>query len=261
MGNRILKESICKSREIDSLTPFQETVFYRLIVNVDDYGIFLADPDVLTSVLYPRKRDLSTAEIGRALTRMEEVGLVMTYSAGGEKYLKIVSWEKHQRMRASRHKYPVPEEADAKEETDGGKTAETETESEEEKNPEEDSGVTEARELPVVELPLNDGSTFGVTRSEIGEYAALYPSVHVEQELRNMVGWCMANPHRRKTRSGIRRFIINWLARVQDRGGSGRPQPWRLPDNPFIRMAAGEPDEGGEQRELPAAFTPEGGDA
>ena len=38
MPNRIIKESICTSENIDQLSPFCETVFYRLIVNVDDYG-------------------------------------------------------------------------------------------------------------------------------------------------------------------------------------------------------------------------------
>ena len=38
MPNRIIKESICTSCEIDSLTPEQEVFFYRLIVNCDDYG-------------------------------------------------------------------------------------------------------------------------------------------------------------------------------------------------------------------------------
>ena len=83
----------------------------------------------------------------------------------------------------------------------------------------------------------------GVTREEIGGYAKLYPAVDVEQELRNMLGWCMANPAKRKTRSGIRRFIAGWLAREQNRGGTAASV--RLPPgNPFIQMAA-EADGGG----------------
>lgn len=33
MGNRILKESICMSREIDALTDFQECLFCRIFFN------------------------------------------------------------------------------------------------------------------------------------------------------------------------------------------------------------------------------------
>ena len=40
MPNRILKESVCTSDSIDSLSWFEECLFYRLIVNCDDYGRF-----------------------------------------------------------------------------------------------------------------------------------------------------------------------------------------------------------------------------
>ena len=36
MPNRVIKESICTSEQIDALTPFEEITFYRLIVNADD---------------------------------------------------------------------------------------------------------------------------------------------------------------------------------------------------------------------------------
>lgn len=39
MPNRIIKEGICANEQIDRLTAFEETFFYRLIVNVDDYGL------------------------------------------------------------------------------------------------------------------------------------------------------------------------------------------------------------------------------
>ena len=253
MPNRILKESICLNRKIDRLTDFQENLFYRLIVKVDDYGIYLADPAILASTLYPRKRGLSLKVVTEALQLMAETGLIRLYESGGEAYLKIVSWERHQRMRSSVHRFPMPEEDTAAE---GEETAEEAGSAGPGEAPEtepaelpsageaaEAAQEAEVRELPVIELPLNDGSAFGVTREEIGGYAKLYPAVDVEQELRNMLGWCMANPAKRKTRSGIRRFIAGWLAREQNRGGTAASV--RLPPgNPFIQMAA-EADGGG----------------
>ena len=35
-----------------------------------------------------------------------------------------------------------------------------------------------------------------------------------------MIGWLDTNPQRRKTRSGIRRFMNNWLSKTQDQGGT-----------------------------------------
>ena len=34
-----------------------------------------------------------------------------------------------------------------------------------------------------------------------------------------MKAWCISNPKKRKTASGIRRFINSWLAEEQNRGG------------------------------------------
>lgn len=39
------------------------------------------------------------------------------------------------------------------------------------------------------------------------------------QELRKMRGWLDANPTKRKTSRGIRRFVNSWLSRSQDEGG------------------------------------------
>ena len=59
MGNRILKESICTSNEIDALTWFEEVLFYRLIVSADDYGVYYADPILLAHTLFPRKENIT----------------------------------------------------------------------------------------------------------------------------------------------------------------------------------------------------------
>lgn len=73
---------------------------------------------------------------------------------------------------------------------------------------------------PVIGLPLNDGTEYGVTEEQCQEWAELYPSVDVPQQLRNMRGWLSSNKERRKTKRGIVRFITGWLSREQDRGHS-----------------------------------------
>lgn len=72
---------------------------------------------------------------------------------------------------------------------------------------------------PVIALPLNDGSEYQIFQEQCKEWSDLYPSVDVMQQLRNMRGWLVSNPTRRKTKRGIRKFINSWLSREQDRGG------------------------------------------
>ena len=72
--------------------------------------------------------------------------------------------------------------------------------------------------LPVITLPLNDGTEYPISQELCQEWIGLYPVVDVHQQLRNMRGWLLSNTDRRKTRRGIKRFITGWLSREQDRG-------------------------------------------
>lgn len=78
---------------------------------------------------------------------------------------------------------------------------------------------------PVITLPLNDKSEYPVNEGAVQEWAELYPAVDVIQQLRSMKGWLNANPTRRKTKSGIEKFINGWLAKEQNQGGQGRAAP------------------------------------
>lgn len=73
---------------------------------------------------------------------------------------------------------------------------------------------------PVAELLLNDGSLYPVYQPDVDKWSELYPAVDILAELRKMVGWCDANPKKRKTKAGIRSFVNKWLAKEQDRGGT-----------------------------------------
>lgn len=104
----------------------------------------------------------------------------------------------------------------------------SETESRKEKDrtqtKEPETGCAEgggAASTPVITLPLNDGSEWPVGADLARQWRELYPAVDVEQALRSMRGWLLANRTRRKTARGIERFAAAWLAREQDRGGGG----------------------------------------
>jgi hypothetical protein len=112
MPNRILKESICTSETIDKLTNFQEIFFYRLIVCCDDYGRLDARPKMLAAKLFPLK-DMRLKQIEDALRALSSVELVTLYQVDGKPFLQMNTWDKHQRLRLSKHKYPGMEEMDS----------------------------------------------------------------------------------------------------------------------------------------------------
>ncbi len=76
------------------------------------------------------------------------------------------------------------------------------------------------RPQSIIKLPLNDKTEYPIFEKQAIEWAGLYPAVDVIQQLRAMKGWLDANPKRRKTKSGILRFINSWLSKEQNRGGS-----------------------------------------
>lgn len=113
MPNRIIKESICYSEDLDQLTPFEETAFYRLMVRVDDYGRCDARPAFLRSMLFSTKPDVTVQMVAEAVDSLARVGVIRLYEVGGRRYLYFPNWCKHQRIRNSKEKYPAPPEGDA----------------------------------------------------------------------------------------------------------------------------------------------------
>lgn len=98
---------------------------------------------------------------------------------------------------------------------------ENEDEKENEKeneNEKRDCGTSAQSETEAVTMLLNDSTVYKVTGRQVERWKELYPAVEVMGELRKMAGWLEANPKRRKTRTGILRFITSWLAKEQDKG-------------------------------------------
>lgn len=226
MPNRLIKESICRSEEIDSLSWFEEVLFYRLIVTCDDFGRYDGRAKIIKGSCFPLK-DITEKDIDKALGKLSALGLVRVYEAQERPYLQLVTWDKHQRVRNQKSKYPEYSD-DCKLltfDSKGQRTVASDsdcdaTQSETETNVNIcfDQMVTE--EPPVISIALNTGEEYPITQSYVLELAQLYPAVDIMQELRAMKGWCDANPRKRKTAGGMKRFINGWISKVQNRGGT-----------------------------------------
>ncbi len=110
MPNRVIKESIKSNEQIDSLTWFEEVLFYRLIVTADDYGCVDGRITLLKSELFPLKENVTKKAVSDAVEKLASVGLLCKYTVSGKPYLFFPTWEKHQRLRNKRRKYPAPTE-------------------------------------------------------------------------------------------------------------------------------------------------------
>lgn len=67
-------------------------------------------------------------------------------------------------------------------------------------------------------------ASWPLTQSQVAEWSDLYPSLDVLAECRGALAWVLAAPSRRKTAGGMKRFIVGWLGRSQNKGGKPASQ-------------------------------------
>lgn len=78
---------------------------------------------------------------------------------------------------------------------------------------------------PVILLPTNRKDIeYHVTVKLFDEMRELYPGVDAMYEFKRMRGWLLANNKKRKTVSGMPRFINSWLSREQDKNRDSAPK-------------------------------------
>ena len=110
MPNRIIKESICTSEDLDRLSPMAEILFYRLMVNADDYGAYYGNVSIIKSNCFPLRADsLSCEEVRGWLCELVSAGLLDFYKSDGRDYIQFHKWKNHQQIRAKKRKFPEPE--------------------------------------------------------------------------------------------------------------------------------------------------------
>lgn len=113
MPNRIIKDSIHESEDVNKMTDFQFRLWVNLIAYVDDYGRGDARPAIIKGKCFPLRDRLTNADINAALKALAGIGCIDLYEVDGKPYLYFPTWESHQRIRQKVSKYPAPPENDS----------------------------------------------------------------------------------------------------------------------------------------------------
>ena len=235
MPNRIIKESICTSDTVAQMSDFEFRLWIGLIVQADDAGRGDARPAIIKGSVFPLRETVTSRQVEQALHGLATKGIVSLYNVGGKPYFVLPTWAAHQRIRDCRPKYPEPpteNDNPPQSAASCGELPQSAASCGLNPNPNTNPNTNPKNvcakplrdsapisQTPIIELPLNDGSMFPVLQDFVDEMAKLYPSVDVQQQFNAMKGWLIGNPSRRKTRSGIKKFITAWLSREQNRGG------------------------------------------
>ena len=235
---RTIKPEFWTSEDLSSLPESTHLLAAALLNYADDHGYFNANPALVKAACSPLREP--SVSIRESLASLLDVGyLAFGTTPDGKRYGRIVKFSEHQRVdHPSKSKIAAlsitwentraclasPREKLAQEQGTGNREG---------KGKEEDSARSSASSTPqpvhvepaialspvFIALPVNAGRPFEIREAMVSEWEKLYPAVDVRQQLRTMAGWLDANPKRRKTASGVKRFVNNWLSKDQDRGG------------------------------------------
>lgn len=118
MPDRIIKESILTSEDVNKMTDFQFRVWVSLITYVDDCGRGDARPAVIKGKCFPLRDRMTFADIDAALEALAGIGCVCLYEVDGKPYLCFPTWESHQNVRETHSKFPPPAKSKTEEKTD-----------------------------------------------------------------------------------------------------------------------------------------------
>ena len=105
MPTRYLKPGVRDSEAIDNLSPLAETLFYRLLVTVDDFGRFDARPAMIKAQCFPIKESVSINKCKDLLDELSQANLIFVYKIENKPFLQMSKWDNIPRAKES--KYPT----------------------------------------------------------------------------------------------------------------------------------------------------------
>lgn len=215
---RMLNKAIILSKKINAVSEGAENLYYRLLVNADDFGRFRAEPEIIRGQIYTLRK-ISVGQIAGRLQQLTEIGLIRLYKVEGETYLEITKFEEHQKFRSDipkKSEYPAPVTYLGQPDTlrNGTERAETGSPCKHNRNKNINKNLLFNKNLKEWE---------GITAEDKKRWKEAYPACDIDLELKRMIEWIIFNPEKGK-KSNWGRFITSWLTRQQDRGGTkGNP--------------------------------------
>ncbi|NBW16290.1 MAG: hypothetical protein EBR82_50750 [Caulobacteraceae bacterium] len=256
---RSIKPSFFSNDILAECEPMARLLFAGLWTIADRDGRMEYRPKRIKGALFP----YDNCDIERLVEQLAARGFVQVYRAGAVNVLAIPTFGEHQRCHPDERSegYPPPDAAE--------QTGVFPEENAKPGNPTHEPGnfPADAPDFPATcalypssclpsssnpsascppsEPPRRrrspeaervrwsaDAGWQGITDQDRQEWAAAFPGCVLDAELAKATAWLRANPAKAQ-RSNWRRFLVGWLTRSQDRGGTNR--------EPGVRPQTGPP--------------------
>lgn len=225
--NRMIKPEFWESFTLSRITMESNLLFIGLWNFCDDYGVILLSPRRILGEVFPNRDEVTVANIQKWLGELITVGLATPFQNEGKYWLKMTSWEEHQKIQhASKRRNPAY--TDESPVTDkelsklgikvNGKTLAEKREEAKAKRAEKavadpfESGIVLDREARAFNHIL-DG--------DMDRWRAIgWNDAQINSKLIDAVDWLLDPDKNRSKRTGSRSFLNNWM----------KPKEWSHPD-------------------------------
>lgn len=239
---RTIKPEFWIDEKLAPLSPIERLTFLGLISMADDAGRLVDNLKQIDAFVFGETEDTCRD----ALATLSRIGRVIRgKTKSGQKVIQIANWSKHQKVDKPNLLAALPKieentnentirdgfATDSRQARDGLATLPTTNDLRPTTNDlrSEDSSAVEnptAKPLAeikfVLEFPcVGQKKSWGLTESQVFGWSELYPTIDVLSECRKALAWVQAN--KRKTASGMQRFLVRWLNKATDssRSSSG----------------------------------------
>ena len=245
---RSIKPSFFKNEFLAECEPMARLLFVGLWTLADRDGRLELRPMRIKAELFPYEN----CDIGGLLQQLADRGFVRAYESGDKKVLEITKFAEHQRCHPDEKAegLPPPDES-AEIALNPERNAKPGNAAHEPGNfpancalypssfnPSTSSLVPTSKPAKPVRSTAKplfhwdcESGWQGITDADRGEWRDAYPAADIGQELAKATAWLKANPTRAK-RKNWRKFLVSWLSRCQDSGGSRRERGNRPEDKP-----------------------------
>lgn len=233
-AGRILLKSISLSYKLPQLSCDSARLLYTWgLAHLDVEGVIHGDPGVLNNLVFTRLRR-TAAVMDRYLVEMETVGLIVRFKHGQEDFILYPDFvEKQPHLRPDHEAPPLVPVTVTTKLRRSYNQATTQSNISSSILPQGNYTITSQsdRKLPAGNFPtvrhdkpspiwydFEERKWQNILTVDWEQWAKTYPACNIEAELNKMATWLLANP--KKAKKDYKRFIVNWLTRAQDKGGT-----------------------------------------
>ncbi len=210
---RMIDRRLGKSKKYATLKSDRSRVLYPLIyAYTDREGRFSGDPEEIKTECCPYLK-YSIRKIAESIIDLDNIGLLVLYEDSKTKkpVVEFAEFHKFQKIRKDKEAASIYSRPPAQGQDNYGTTPGLYLSLSLKK------GMKEGNKV-LIYFDFKKRKFFNITIEDKAGWLDAYPAVDVDQQLREMREWLLANPDKKK--SNYKKFINNWLSSHQDKGGT-----------------------------------------